>query len=125
MSDTDSWNVRLRIWSGDIKDLYIRCTGYSVWRTDPFIYNTDLFPVWTDGSVSGCLKRNGIFGSTDGVIGDRNSGNKNCMDFWYIPKTSFIGCIIYFLSGIMADYDYFTGDLFLLCAKESAVGSEE
>ena len=62
------------------------------------------------------------------------------MDFWSISEISFPGCIIYFLifstsqivvlpvyflSGILADHDYFTGDLFLFCAKESAVGSEE
>ena len=104
---------------GTVEDLYGRCKSYPVWNGNSFIYNGNVFPVWTDGSFSGGIERNGTLSRSNDSFGDRNSRDKNCLDFLDLSCTSFIGYFIYFLSCILDHYDHYAGDLLLFREKKS------
>ena len=87
-----------------------------------FIYNGNVFPVWTDGSFSGGIERNGTLSRSDDPFGNRNSRDKNCLDFLDLSCTSFIGYFIYFLSCILDHYDHYAGNLLLFREKKSTPG---
>ena len=94
----------------------------SVWNGNSFIYNGNVFPVWTDGSFSGGIERNGTLSRSDDPFGNRNSRDKNCLDFLDLSCTSFIGYFIYFLSCILDHYDHYAGNLLLFREKKSTPG---
>ncbi len=74
----------------------------------------DLFP--------GALERNGTLSRSDDPFGNRNSRDKNCLDFLDLSCTSFIGYFIYFLSCILDHYDHYAGNMLLFREKKSTPG---
>lgn len=74
----------------------------------------DLFP--------GALRGMGHSAGSDDPFGNRNSRDKNCLDFLDLSCTSFIGYFIYFLSCILDHYDHYAGDLLLFREKKSTPG---
>ena len=90
-----------------------------MWNGNSFIYNGNVIPLWTDRSFPGGVERNGAFSRSDDSFGNRNSRDKNCLDFLDLSCTSFIGYFIYFLSGILDHYDHYAGDLLLFREKKS------
>ena len=85
---------------------------------DPCLYHNYLFPLWTDGSVSGGTAWNGTFRCTHDPVYHRNSRAPNRMDIRNFPDTQIIEGTLYFLSGILDFYDHYAGDLFLVCKTE-------
>ena len=83
------------------------------------VYNSYLFYVRTDGSVSGSTAWNGILGSADGFVYCGHSRNQNRVDIFCIPKATFAGYPFHILSSIMACHDRIAGDLLLFCEKKS------
>ena len=88
-----------------------------MWNGNFAVYNSDLFYVRTDGPVSGSVKRDGVFGSADVIICNRNSGNQSYMDIFDFPETSCTGRFVYFVSGILVCDNYLAGNLLLLCTE--------
>lgn len=86
---------------------------------DSPVYDSDLFYVRTDGSVSGSTARHGIFSSSNAPVCNRNSRNQDCLDILGIPKTSFFRCTFYFLPCIMVSYHCITSNLLLFCAEKA------
>ena len=93
-----------------------------MWNGNSFIYNGNVFPVRTDGSFSWGIERNGTLSRSDDPFGNRNSRDKNCLDFLDLSCTSFIGYFIYFLSCILDHYDHYAGNLLLFREKKSTPG---
>ena len=87
--------------------------------SDSPVYDSDLFYVRTDGSVSGSTARHGIFSSSNAPVCNRNSRNQDCLDILGIPKTSFFRCTFYFLPCIMVSYHCITSNLLLFCAEKA------
>ena len=56
------------------------------------------------------------------LCGNRNSRDKNCLDFLDLSCTSFIGYFIYFLSCILDHYDHYAGNLLLFREKKMYTG---
>ena len=67
----------LKIYTEDAK--VIQC-GMEI-----LLYTTVTYFLWTDGSFSGGIERNGTLSRSDDSFGDRNSRDKNCLDFWIFP----------------------------------------
>ena len=72
------------------------------------------------GSVPGRHARYGAVGRTDDFVNYRNGWNQNCLDLWHFSATPVAVCTVYFLSGILTDYDCHAGALLLYRAKTGA-----
>ena len=99
--------------------LHIGCSSNTMRHGDSPVYDSDLFYVRTDGSVSGSTARHGIFSSSNAPVCNRNSRNQDCLDILGIPKTSFFRCTFYFLPCIMVSYHCITSNLLLFCAEKA------
>ena len=64
--------------------------------------------------------RHGTVGCADDFVDYRNGGNQNRLDLRDLSAASVLVRTIYFLSGILADYDCHAGDLLLYRAKTGA-----
>ena len=87
---------------------------------DPCLYHSYLFPLRTDGSVSGSTAWNGTLRCADDPVYYRNGRPSNCVDLRNLPGSLIIESTVYFLSGILDPYDHHAGDLFLVCKAEGA-----
>ena len=98
----------LRIYTSDSEVVRCGCVDFVV-------YSSDLFYVRIDGFAARIHAGNGIFAGSHDFIDCRNGGNENCMDLWCVSKSSFSGCIIYFLSGILDYYNIDAGGVLCIC----------
>ncbi len=80
------------------------------------------FPIFCAASwiCSGRHARHGTVGRADDFVDYRNGGNQNRLDLRDLSAASVLVRTIYFLSGILADYDCHAGDLLLYRAKTGA-----
>ena len=87
---------------------------------DSPVYDSDLFYVRTDGSVSGSTARNGPLRGPHDPVEHWNRRTPDRMDIRNFPGTQIIEGTVYFLPGILDLYDRYAGDLFLVCKTEGA-----
>lgn len=73
-----------------------------------------------NGFVPWSTARHGLFGRTDDFVCNRNSRNEGFMDICGISVKPFAVCAVYFISGVMGDYDSHAGYMLHICEKESA-----
>ena len=86
---------------------------------DSPVYDSDLFYVRTDGSVSGSTAWNGTLRCADDPVYYRNGRPSNCVDLRNLPGSQIIESTVYFLSGILDHYDHPAGDLLYFLSEES------
>lgn len=73
-----------------------------------------------NGFVPWSTARHGLVGRTDDFVCNRNSRNESFMDICGISVKPFAVCAVYFISGVMGDYDSDAGYMLHICEKESA-----
>ena len=85
------------VWSGDSADLHIRGRSNKKWHGNILMYHNYVFPVRNHGSVPGSTAWNGIFNSTDDIVGAWYSRNQNRVDLYDLSITQSIGSVCSFL----------------------------
>ena len=92
-----------------------------LYTSDPntCLYNSAVFLLRTDGSVSGCTSWNGSFRCAYDPFYHWYCRNKNCMDLrtFSVPQIPVI--FVYFLPCILDSDNPYAGNLFLFCQRKS------
>lgn len=115
-SCSGSWELCVR--RNDPADIYDGGGRNTLWAGNSVYYDSAVFPVRHYGSDTGCAAGNGTFGSAYGPVGNRNSGNKDCLDLRNVSAPQIALLSVYLLSGFLGHYDPYAGGMFLFRAEE-------
>lgn len=115
-SCSGSWELCVR--RNDPADIYDGGGRNTLWAGNSVYYDSAVFPVRHYGSDTGCAAGNGTFGSAYGPVGNRNSGNKDCLDLRVVSESQVALFSVHFLSGFLDHYDPHAGGMFLFRAEE-------
>ena len=88
------------------------------------VYHSYLFPLRTDGSVSGSTAWNGTLRCADDPVYYRNGRPSNCVDLRNLPGSQIIESTVYFLSGILVHYHCAASGLLCVCETDGAWTAE-
>ena len=81
--------------------------------------------MWINGFVPWSYAGDGIFCRTDDSVNRRYSRCSNCVDIRDFSTLSITFGVIHILSGIIAAYDYYAGNLLLFCEESSEWNREK